>query len=113
MYEPKRIPRLTQTIDMLPTLHYGINKADDFIDVDDPTIDPLHIHGYLEIFFSIDADVSFLVNDAVYPVCAGDLVISRPGDVHVCVFPKSAVYDYYCLWIDTDFSSRFFFVFVG
>ena len=59
-------------------------------------------------FFSIDAEVSFLVNDEVYHVKRGDLVISRPGDVHVCIFPKDAVYSYYCLWIDADFSSPFF-----
>lgn len=108
MYEPKRIPRFTGATEALPALRYGIKKADDFIDINDPTIDPLHIHGYLEIFFSIDAEVSFLVNDTVYPVREGDLVISRPGDVHVCIFPRSAAYEYYCLWIDTDFSSPLF-----
>ena len=108
MYEPKRIPLLTKSTEPLPALRYGIQRADSFIDLEDPTIDPLHIHSYLEIFFSIDAEVSFLVNDAFYPVGVGDLIISRPGDVHVCIFPKSAAYKYYCLWIDTDFSSALF-----
>ena len=108
MYEPKRIPRITETSAPLSEMRYGITKSEDFIDLADPTIDPLHIHGYLEIFFSIDAEVSFFVNDEVYHVKRGDLVISRPGDVHVCIFPKDAVYSYYCLWIDADFSSPFF-----
>ena len=51
MYEPKRIPRITETSAPLSEMRYGITKSEDFIDLADPTIDPLHIHGYLEIFF--------------------------------------------------------------
>ena len=74
MYEPKRIPSLDAKTAPIPEIRYGILKADHFIDIEDPTIDPLHIHGYLEIFFSISAEVSFLINDTIYPVTAGDLV---------------------------------------
>ena len=108
MYEPKRIPSLDAKTAPIPEIRYGILKADHFIDIEDPTIDPLHIHGYLEIFFSISAEVSFLINDTVYPVTAGDVVVSRPNDVHVCIFPRSDTYEYYCLWIDADFSLPLF-----
>ena len=72
MYEPKRIPSLDAKTAPLPEIRYGIQKSDQFVDLEDPTIDPLHIHGYLEIFFSICAEVSFLVNDTLYPVSRGD-----------------------------------------
>ena len=108
MYEPKRVPNITRKTAPFPELRYGIIKRDGFRDPKDPTNDSLHIHRYLEIFFSIDAEVTFLVNDTMYPVRAGDLIVSRPGDVHVCVFPKSAAYHYVCLWIDADFSLPFF-----
>ncbi len=108
MYEPKRIPSLYAQTEPLPPMRYGIKKADSFIDLEDPTIDPLHIHDYLEIFFNTGAEVSFLVGDTVYPVAKGDIVISRGGEVHVCVFPRSDVYRYFCLWVDADFSSPLF-----
>ena len=108
MYEPKRIPSLDAKTAPLPEIRYGIKKSNQFVDLEDPTIDPLHIHGYLEIFFSISAEVSFLVNDTLDPVSRGDALISRPNDVHVCIFPRSDAYEYYCLWIDADFSLPFF-----
>ena len=108
MYEPKRIPDLAHLTVPIGAMRYGAMHCRDAIDLADPTIDPLHIHGYLEIFVSVDAEVSFLVNDTVYPVGRGDALISRPGDVHVCIFPRSAAYDYYCLWIEADYSSPVF-----
>ena len=108
MYEPKRPPRLYSKTPPLPAMRYGIYFKDTFIDVDDPTIDPLHIHESLEIFYNVRDEVSFLVNGTVYPVKAGQVLISRPGDVHVCIFPESKSYLYGCLWIDTELSSPLF-----
>ena len=108
MYEPKRPPRLYAKTPPLPAMRYGIYFKDTFIDVDDPTIDPLHIHESLEIFYNARDEVSFLVNGTVYPVKAGQVLISRPGDVHVCIFPESKSYLYSCLWIDTELSSPLF-----
>ena len=108
MYEPKRPPIITSQTLSLPDMRYGIVRCDKFVDIEDPTMDPLHIHGYLEIFFNLSKDVSFLVNDTVYPVAKGEILINRPNDVHVCIFPCSDVYDYGCLWIDTDAASPLF-----
>ena len=94
MYEPKRPPIITSKTLSLPDMRYGIVRCDKFVDIEDPTMDPLHIHGYLEIFFNLSKDVSFLVNDTVYPVAKGEILINRPNDVHVCIFPCSDVYDY-------------------
>ena len=102
MYEPKRIPPISEKTFPLPEIRYGIKRGNAFIDLEDPTIDSLHVHGYIEIFFNRAKDVSFLVNDTVYPVAAGELVVCKRNAVHVCIFPRSDVYDYYCLWIDAD-----------
>ena len=51
MYEPKRPPIITSQTLSLPDMRYGIVRCDKFVDIEDPTMDPLHIHGYLEIFF--------------------------------------------------------------
>jgi AraC-like DNA-binding protein len=108
MYEPKRPPIITSKTLSLPEMRYGIVRCDAFVDIEDPTMDPLHIHGYLEVFFNLSKDVSFLVNDTVYPVAKGEILINRPNDVHVCIFPCSDVYDYGCLWIDADAASPLF-----
>ena len=108
MYEPKRLPSLTAKTIPVPDMKYGLFCRPNPIDIDDPTLDPLHIHEYLEIFYNLGDEVSFLVNGTLYPVAKGEILINRPGDVHVCIFPRSAVYDYGCLWIDADFSSPIF-----
>ena len=108
MYEPKRLPSLTAKTIPVPDMKYGLLCRPNPIDIDDPTLDPLHIHEYLEIFYNLGDEVSFLVNGTLYPVAKGEILINRPGDVHVCIFPRSAVYDYGCLWIDADFSSPIF-----
>lgn len=108
MYEPKRPPLLTKKTPPLPQMRYSIKCKDEFIDIDDPTIDPLHIHEYLEIFYNLSEEVSFLVNGTVYPVRVGEILVNRANDVHVCIFPHSGVYRYGCLWIDADFSSSIF-----
>ena len=108
MYEPKRPPRITKKTVPLPEMRYGIFSGATYVDLLDPTIDPLHIHEYLEIFYNLGDEVSFLVNGTVYPVRAGEILVNRAGDVHVCIFPETKAYRYGCLWIDADFSSPVF-----
>lgn len=108
MYEPKRPPLLTKKTPPLPEMRYSIVCKDNFIDIDDPTMDPLHIHEHLEVFYNLSEEVSFLVNGTVYPVREGEILVNRANDVHVCIFPRSGTYRYGCLWIDADFSSPIF-----
>lgn len=67
-----------------------------------PGIDPIHIHSYTEIFVNIDSDVSFLVENRLYPLSRGDVIISPPGASHVCIFNRDTVHDHACIWIDAE-----------
>lgn len=62
--------------------------------------DGIHIHKYLEIFFNLAADATFFVNNELYPTSPGDAVVSRPNDLHVCIFNTPMYHEYFCLWID-------------
>lgn len=108
MQQPHFFPRLERETIPLPPMRFGMTHTSHVVRCDDPALDPLHIHGYLEIFFNLDAEVSFLVNDRLYPVARGEAVVSRPNDVHVCVFHGERRQDYICLWIDADLSSPVF-----
>ena len=89
-------------------MRFSVVYSNKYLKVDDPDADPLHIHNYLEIFLNVSSDISFLVNNNLYPVPAGDAVISRPDDIHMGIFHKSAVQEYVCIWIDADFTSPIF-----
>lgn len=61
--------------------------------------DPLHLHGYAEIFYNVKGEVTFLVDGRPYTVRPGEGIVCRAGCVHVCRFPPSAVQEHYCLWL--------------
>lgn len=113
MYEPKYLPSLDQSLRCLSDIRFSIINTKNIIYRDDPGIEPLHVHNYLEIFFNNSSDVSFIVNNALFHVPAGSAVVSRPGDIHMCIFPETAEYDYFCLWVDTDRLSPLFSPFEG
>ncbi len=108
MYEPKYHPQLNETIRALDGIRFSVVYSDKYREVGDPDADPLHIHNHLEIFLNVSSDVSFLVNNNLYRVPAGDAVISSPGDIHMGIFHRSSVQPHLCIWIDADFSSPIF-----
>ena len=73
-----------------------------------PTSETPHIHDSLEIYVNISGDVSFLVNDRLYPVQKGDVIISKPGDVHICINNKAQTYENFCFWVTCAEASPLF-----
>ncbi len=108
MYEPKNLPQLNEMISALSMMRFSIVCNNQYSKMDDPDADPLHIHNFLEIFLNVSSDISFLVNNNLYPVPEGDAVISRPGEIHMGIFHKAAVQEHICIWIDADFASPIF-----
>lgn len=107
MYEPKYLPKLNETIRTFSNMRFTIVHNKNY-HRDGIEADPLHIHNYLEIFLNVSSDVSFVVNDNLYPVPAWDAVISRPGDIHMGIFHKTIAQEHICIWVDTVFASPIF-----
>ena len=57
-----------------------------------------HIHDSYEIYVNVAGDVAFLVNNSLYPVGRADVVVTRPGDVHLCVYQTDERHECYCFW---------------
>lgn len=101
MYEPTYPPTLEGRNALLSGLRFQLKyDSDKMIRVGDDSIEPAHIHDCYEIFFNDSTEVSFLVNNRIYPVSRGEAVISGCNDVHVCIFHHSCAHSYFCLWID-------------
>ena len=58
-----------------------------------------HIHDSYEIYVNISGDVAFLVNNSLYPLQKGDVVVTRPGDVHICVYQADTEHTCFCFWL--------------
>ena len=75
-----------------------VNYVDAFTRADDPMHDGAHIHSFCEVYLNLSGDVSFVVEDSVYPVGRGDIIITKPNEVHRCVYHSDCVHEHFCLW---------------
>jgi len=56
-----------------------------------------HVHPECEIYINISGDVSIIVEDRIYPVKRGDVVITRPFEYHHCVYHSNQLHRHF--WI--------------
>ena len=45
-----------------------------------------HTHSECEIYINLSGDVSFMVENHVYPISSGSAIISRPNEFHHCIY---------------------------
>ena len=63
-------------------------------------VDPAHIHACYELYVNCSGDMSFLHGNKVSRIESGDIVFSRPGDVHYCIYHGCGSHEHYCLWFE-------------
>ncbi len=83
-------------------IKYAITYDNSYHTPDDPTLDPSHVHSGYEFYFNLSGDVSFLVNNKLYPVSKGDFIVVKPNDLHICIYNSSCIHEHFCLWIECD-----------
>lgn len=99
MYNVGKIKPLHDDFKVLNKLKYYIGTSKYMLGPND-VVEPLHIHAELEIILNVSSDISFLVNGNLYPLNAGDIIIAKPNDVHVCVYNSKKKHEMYILWIN-------------
>lgn len=58
-----------------------------------------HIHDSYEVYINVSGNVAFLVDNSLYPVQKGDVIVTRPGDMHICVYQNDEPHECFCLWL--------------
>ena len=56
-----------------------------------------HIHEECEIYLNLSGDISFVVENNIYPVKPGDVIITRPHEYHHCVYHSNKLHKHF--WI--------------
>lgn len=56
-----------------------------------------HIHPECEIYINLTGDVDFMVENRLYPVSPGDVILTRPYEYHHCVYRSNALHKHF--WI--------------
>jgi len=105
-------PILDETLQFSDILKINITHFCPYVDPQTTETDPLHIHGCYEIYINVAGDVSFLHDQKIYDITSGNVIFSKPGEAHYCMYPSPCLHDHYCIWFDDtdgtigDFCSR-------
>ena len=59
--------------------------------------DESHVHAECEIYINVSGDVSFMVENSIYPIDSGNVIITRPFEYHHCIYHSKAEHKHY--WI--------------
>lgn len=62
----------------------------------------LHTHQEFEIYINLSGDVSFLVENRLYPLSRGDVIIARPGEQHHCVYRSDLKHSFFWILFDVE-----------
>ncbi len=95
-YTPSPKAIFSDGFSFLTDVYYEKN----FQHVDDPDHDPEHIHDFYEIYVHLGGDVAFLVDDTVYPVSYGDVVLTKPNEIHKCIYLNDGIHEHFCIWMN-------------
>ncbi len=75
-------------------------------------IDDSHIHDRCEIYVNISGDVVFEVENHLYPVSRGSVILTRSFEYHHCIYRSDKRHEHYCLFFaaqeNADFLTAFF-----
>lgn len=64
---------------------------------DSINVHEFHVHPDCEIYINLTGDVSFAVEDAIYPIVPGSVIITKPYEYHHCVYHSDKAHKH--IWI--------------
>lgn len=68
----------------------------------------VHTHSECELYINISGDVSFMVENKIYPMTHGDVIVARPGERHHCIYRSDAMHKFYWILLKYDIHDTFF-----
>ncbi|MBO5221482.1 MAG: helix-turn-helix domain-containing protein [Clostridia bacterium] len=61
---------------------------------------PPHIHDVPEIYILEEGTACFAVENRLYRLKAGDILITAPNEMHNCILTEKTVHKHFCLWFE-------------
>jgi len=62
----------------------------------------LHVHHEFELYINLSGDISFLVENSLYPLSRGDVILARPGELHHCVYRSDKPHRHFWILFDCE-----------
>ena len=63
---------------------------------------PHHVHEECELYLCLEGDVSFMVEDQVYPMTRGSVILAHPYEYHHCIYHSNVPNTYYWILFTAD-----------
>lgn len=70
-----------------------------------------HIHNECEIYINLSGDVSFAVENSVYPIMPGSVIITRPLEYHHCIYHTNQLHKHFWILFSATDNERLFDIF--
>jgi len=99
-------PKLEKQTVALSKMYYKLYYKDSVRETTNMREEAPHIHDCYELYFHLSGDVNFLVNNRLYEVKRGDWILTRPGDMHLCIYRSACKHEHYCMWVSTEEGSE-------
>jgi len=61
-----------------------------------------HVHQTCEILVHISGDISFNVENNLYPVMPGNIIITRPYEYHHCIYRSDDTHKHFCIFLSAE-----------
>ena len=91
-------PTLSPLLNDFYNLQFQVLYAKEFTQVNAIYHDDIHLHDYYEIYIYLNGDISFRVKNDIYCVEHGDMILSRPNELHRCLYHSDSVHEHFCIW---------------
>lgn len=70
-----------------------------------------HIHDECEIYINVSGDVSFAVENTIYPITHGGIIITRPLEYHHCIYHTNQLHKHFWILFSASGNEHLFDVF--
>jgi AraC-like DNA-binding protein len=64
-----------------------------------------HFHNSCEIYVNVSGNPQFMVENNIYDISRGDIIIVRPNMFHQCLFKSSCLHEHFCIWLESPIES--------
>ena len=63
---------------------------------------PPHVGDTVEVYLLVDGDVSFMVEHHLYKLSPGDMILTKPNEMHNCILNSASPHRHFCFWFSPD-----------
>lgn len=60
-----------------------------------------HIHDAYEIYINLSGDVSFSVENSLYPIMPGNIIVTKPFEYHHCIYHSEEPHKHFWILLQT------------